>query len=56
MTRVIALVFPLAVCLAAFGQGQADPDDAAAGAILKLGGKVTRDEKRSGRPVVEVDL
>ena len=56
MMRQIALLLSLAVSVAAFGQEPADQEEKAVNAILKLGGKVTRDEKLPGRPVVGVDL
>ena len=54
MMRLTALLLSLAVGLAAFGQEQTLQDERAVNAILKLGGRVTRDEKLPGRPVVEV--
>ena len=56
MMRQIALLLSLAVCLAGCGQKQAEQEEKAVDAILKLGGDVKRDEKLPGRPVVEVDL
>ena len=56
MMRVIALMFSLAVCVAAMGQEPATPEDKAVSAILKLGGAVVRDEKLPGQPVVQVQL
>jgi len=56
MMRQIALLLSLTVCLAAYGQEPADQEEQAVSAILKLGGKVERDENLPGRPVVGVDL
>jgi len=67
MMRQITLLLLLAVCLAGCGQKQAvreekvvkkqaDQEEEAVSAILKLGGKVERDETLPGRPIVEVDL
>ena len=56
MMRLIALLLSLAVCLAGCGQTQAVREERAVNAILKLDGKVTRDETLPGRPVVLVDL
>ena len=60
MMRQIALLMMLAVCLAGCGQPAArqpsGQEEKAVKAIESLGGKVTRDEKLSGRPVVEVNL
>ena len=56
MMRVIALLFSLAVCVAAMGQEPASPEEKAVSAVLKLGGRVVRDEKLPGRPVIAVYL
>jgi hypothetical protein len=54
MMRQIALLLSLAVCLAGCGKKQAEQEEKAVNAILKLGGKVARDESLPGRPVVVV--
>jgi len=56
MMRHIAFLLSLAVCLAGCGQKPADPEEKAVNAILKLGGKVTRDEELPGWPVSIVIL
>jgi internalin A len=56
MMHVTTFLLSLAVCLAGCGQTQADREEAAVNAILKLGGEVTKDEKLPGRPVVHVQL
>jgi hypothetical protein len=56
MMRHIALLLSLAVCLAGCGQKQADREEKAVSAIIKLGGKGMRDEKLPGRPVVGLNL
>ena len=56
MLRHIVLLVLLAVCLTGCGQTQAVREERAVNAILKLDGKVTRDETLPGRPVVLVDL
>jgi hypothetical protein len=60
MTRYLALLLPVVACLAGCGQPAArqpsGQEEKAVKAIEALGGKVTRDEKLPGRPVVEVDL
>jgi len=56
MMRVIALVFSLAAGVAAMGQEPPTPEEKAESAVLKLGGEVTRDEKRPGRPVLGVEM
>jgi uncharacterized protein YceK len=56
MMRQIALLLSLAVCLAGCGQKQADREEGAVNAFLKLGGRVARDEKLPGRPVARIDL
>ncbi len=61
MTRHIALLLPLVVCLSGCSQnqvawGQSAREEKAVKAIEALGGRVTRDEKLPGRPVVGVHL
>ena len=56
MMRYIVLLASLAVFLAGCGQEQAGREERAVNAILKLGGKVTRDEELPGRPIVAVHL
>jgi len=53
MMRHIAWLLSLAVCFAGCGQ---TPEEKAVDAILKLGGKVERDEKLPDRPVAGIDL
>jgi len=53
MMRLIALLLSLAVCLAGCSQ---TPEEKAVSAILKLGGRVTRDAGLPGRPVSGIDL
>ena len=56
MIRLVALLVSLAAFLAGCGQTQSVREEAAVNAILKLGGKVYRDEKLPGRPVARVYL
>jgi len=60
MTRYFALLLPLVVCLSGCGQPAArqasGQEDKAVQSIEALGGRVYRDEKLPGRPVVEVYL
>jgi len=61
MTRYFALLLPVVACLSGCSRNQvaweqSAQEEKAVKAIEALGGKVTRDEKLPGRPVVEVDL
>ena len=61
MTRHIVLLLPLVVCLSGCSQNQVARDqsageDKAVQSIEAVGGRVARDEKLPGRPVVAVDL
>ena len=54
--KMIGGFAPMLMLLAAVAVRADEAEDKAVQAIEKLGGKVTRDEKAVGRPVVEVDL
>jgi hypothetical protein len=56
MMRHIALLLSLAVCLGGCGQTQAIREERAVNAILKLGGRVARDEGLPGQPVTHINL
>jgi uncharacterized protein YceK len=60
MIRHFALLLPVIACLSGCGQPAArqpsGQEEKAVNAIEALGGKVKRDDKLPGRPVVEVDL
>ena len=52
----LSLVFCLGLGLASASVLADDAEDKAVEAITKLGGKVTRDDKLPGKPVIGVDL
>ena len=61
MKRYFALLLPVVACLSGCSRNQvaweqSAQEEKAVKAIEALGGRVTRDEKLPGRPVVEVDL
>ena len=56
MRLKFATVGLFAVALMAPFASADEAEDKAVAAIKKLGGKIERDEKRAGRPVVAVDL
>jgi len=60
MTRHIALLLPVVVCLSGCGQPAArqpsGQEEKAVQTIEALGGGVARDEKLPGQPIVKVDL
>ena len=61
MTRYFALLLPVVACLSGCSRNQvaweqSAQEEKAVKAIEALGGKVTRDEKLPGRPVVQVNL
>jgi internalin A len=56
LARYVALLLVLAAGLPAYAQSPNPEEEKAVAAIEKLRGKVTRDDKLPGHPVVEVDL
>ena len=56
MFRTVALVLAVSgLCPCPSARGD-DAEDKAVGFVEKLGGKVARDDKAPGKPVIQVDL